>query len=211
MDKSGPKWRRQPDKRPKQIMDAALKVFGNKGFMASTMEEIAQEAGVTKGTIYLYFRNKEGLFVQTIRNQFQRALDLLPRITFAPDADPETLARDLGKEFLDVMMTPEVAKTIPLIIGEIRHLPILKTMYQDEILAQANIRLAKILELGMNLGLIRRMDPIIAARCLFGMLMVFVLTQEVLGAKEVTPMTTDDIAETAAGIYFHGILERGKG
>src|SRR2546430_5624426 len=63
----GPRWRRRKDARPEEIIRAALEVFADRGFAATKLEEVARRAGVTKGTIYLYFANKESLFKAIIR------------------------------------------------------------------------------------------------------------------------------------------------
>ena len=62
-----PRWRRRKDARPEEIIAAALEVFADRGFAATKLEDIARRAGVTKGTIYLYFDNKEALFKALIR------------------------------------------------------------------------------------------------------------------------------------------------
>ena len=61
------RWTRRKQARPGEILEAALKVFAEKGFAAARMEDIARRAGVTKGTIYLYFENKEAVFKQLVR------------------------------------------------------------------------------------------------------------------------------------------------
>src|SRR6059058_3898317 len=63
-----PRWRRLPEERPQQIIDAALAVFGERGLAAARLEDIAKRAGLSKGTIYLYFPNKEELFREVVRN-----------------------------------------------------------------------------------------------------------------------------------------------
>src|SRR4051812_4456746 len=63
-----PRWRRLPEERPHQILEAALAEFGERGLGAARLEDIARRAGVSKGTIYLYFANKEELFRGVIRN-----------------------------------------------------------------------------------------------------------------------------------------------
>src|SRR3954469_24182181 len=63
-----PRWRRLPEERPRQILEAALAVFAERGLAAARLEDIAKRAGVSKGTIYLYFPNKEELFREVIRN-----------------------------------------------------------------------------------------------------------------------------------------------
>src|SRR6202165_5809110 len=62
-----PRWRRRKNARPEEIIAAALEVFADRGFAASKLEDVARRAGVTKGTIYLYFENKEALFKAIVR------------------------------------------------------------------------------------------------------------------------------------------------
>src|SRR5436190_19858681 len=62
-----PRWRRRKNARPEEIISAALEVFADRGFAATKLEDVARKAGVTKGTIYLYFENKEALFKALIR------------------------------------------------------------------------------------------------------------------------------------------------
>src|ERR1700737_2488297 len=63
-----PRWHRLPEERPKQILDAALAVFAERGLASARLEDIAKRAGLSKGTIYLYFPNKEELFREVVRS-----------------------------------------------------------------------------------------------------------------------------------------------
>src|SRR2546430_17353502 len=62
-----PRWQRRKDARPEEIVAAALDVFVERGFARARLEEVARRAGVTKGTIYLYFKSKEALFKAVVR------------------------------------------------------------------------------------------------------------------------------------------------
>src|SRR6476661_5701447 len=73
--KSAPKWRRCPEDRPQQIITAALEVFGECGLANARLQDIAERAGVSKGTIYLYFPNKEELFREMIRQTAVAAIE----------------------------------------------------------------------------------------------------------------------------------------
>jgi AcrR family transcriptional regulator len=208
MESSERKWKRQPDERPDQILQAAVEVFSEKGFRAATMDEVAAAAGITKGTIYLYFSSKEELFVEMARRQFGRALDLLGEVELEESDDFEEMTRRLGREFLRVMMDPQVTKVIPLLVAEYNHIPALQSLYRDQLIPQVNLQIAGLLEVGMEFGPLRRMDAVIASRCLMGMFFVFVMTQEVFGAKDVTPMEIDAIVDTVVSIFFHGVINR---
>jgi AcrR family transcriptional regulator len=204
-----PKWRRRPDERPTQITYAALEVFAEKGFARATMDEIANAAGITKGTIYLYFNSKKELFLAVLREQMERFLALLPALDAIASGDLEEQARALGRVFMAALLDPETTKTVQLILAELQHLPEVKQLYQEEAVPRANVRVAGFLQAQMDRGIFRSLDPMIATRCLFGMFFIFVLTQEIFGASRVTPMSPETIVDTVIDIFFHGIVKRG--
>src|SRR6476646_4957040 len=70
-----PRWRRLPEERPKQILDAALAVFAERGLASARLDDIAKRAGLSKGTIYLYFPNKEELFREVVRTTVIAAIE----------------------------------------------------------------------------------------------------------------------------------------
>jgi AcrR family transcriptional regulator len=61
------KFRRRAEARPDEVLDAALAVFVEKGYAAAKMDEVARRAGVSKGTVYLYFPSKEALIEAIVR------------------------------------------------------------------------------------------------------------------------------------------------
>ena len=67
--------RRAPDERPQQILDAALAVFDEEGLDRARLDDIARRAGIAKGTIYLYFPNKEALFREVVRQTIGSRLE----------------------------------------------------------------------------------------------------------------------------------------
>lgn len=70
-----PRWHRRPEERPRQILEAAFKVFGVQGLHQATLDDVARQAGITKGTIYLYFPSKSALFGAMLKS---RVGDILP-------------------------------------------------------------------------------------------------------------------------------------
>lgn len=66
--RSTPRWERRPDDRPQELLAAAVRVFAQHGYRGARLEQVAEAAGVTKGTIYYYFRSKEDLFRQAIEH-----------------------------------------------------------------------------------------------------------------------------------------------
>ena len=69
------RWTRRKQARPTEILDAAMKVFAHKGFAAARMDDIAREAGVTKGTIYLYFESKDAVFRSLVQESIGATIE----------------------------------------------------------------------------------------------------------------------------------------
>src|SRR6476661_6171169 len=89
-----PRWRRLPEERPRQILDAALTVFAEHGLAAARLDDIAKRAGLSKGTIYLYFPNKEELFREMVRRTVISALEEREQLlTSATDSATDVLTR----------------------------------------------------------------------------------------------------------------------
>ena len=65
------RWERRPEERPQELLQAALEVFARNGYRNTTLDEIGEAAGVTKGTIYHYFETKESLLLGVIEH-YQR-------------------------------------------------------------------------------------------------------------------------------------------
>src|SRR5512142_2809813 len=69
-----PRWERRKEARPSELLAAALQLFVEKGYAGTRLEDVARRAGVSKGTLYLYFENKEELFKAVVRNTIVPAL-----------------------------------------------------------------------------------------------------------------------------------------
>jgi AcrR family transcriptional regulator len=164
-----PRWRRLPEERPKQIIDAALAVFAERGLAAARLEDIAKRAGVSKGTIYLYFANKEELFRGVVR---ETVISFIERgeTHFATERDP-IVALDIWMEGHWRWIRSDVFPAIHrLVNSELRDFPDLHEFYAVEVVGRAQRLVCEILERGMETGVFRRMDALVAARMLSALL-----------------------------------------
>ena len=81
-----PRTRRvEPEARRQAILKAALEVFAAHGFEAARLDDVAARAGVAKGTLYLYFRDKEALFEALVRNAVSPIMEQMSKVAAAPD------------------------------------------------------------------------------------------------------------------------------
>lgn len=156
-----PKWRRNPEQRPRQIAQAALVVFGKVGVGKATLDEIAERAGVSKGTIYLYFPTKEELFRQTIRDALSSSID---------ETDPAAHTT-ATRQLLDAVarhwkfLNSETAATVNrLVSAEQSQFPELAELYATNVVIRFEGELRQIIDRGINAGEFRETDPAVAAR-----------------------------------------------
>src|SRR3972149_158668 len=195
---STPRWQRLPHIRPQQIMAAAAKVFARQGLPGSSLDQVAREAGVTKGTIYLYYRSKEDLFLATLREKSAQAF-----MALGPAGGAEGRGGFRGRlasfvaEAYRAMGSPECLPIIQMVLAEAGRYPETAELFFREIILKNNRRVAAALEEGMAAGELRPVDPLVAARTLIGMLLVFVLSQKILGGERVLPLSDRRVGDTA--------------
>ncbi len=161
-DRVEPRWRRLPGERPRQIIEAAVEIFGERGLAAARLEDIARRAGVSKGTIYLYFPNKEALFTEMIRemviSQIERA-----EHEYA-GGDPEQQLRAYYRGLWQNLSSPIFETIHRLMMFELKNFPQLAEWYVREVIARALNLASSIISRGIALGQFRRTDPDVAAR-----------------------------------------------
>jgi AcrR family transcriptional regulator len=153
------RWRRRREARPGEIVAAALEVFADRGFSAARLDEVAARAGVSKGTLYLYFPNKEELFKAVVRTA------LVPNIARAERlvADHEGSTAELIAKLIG-MIGAAVTRTrvgaIPkLVIAEAGNFPDLARFYVEEVAKRGFGLFAAVLKRGIDRGEIRPVDP----------------------------------------------------
>src|ERR1700704_1388316 len=160
-----PRWRRLPEERPKQILDAALAVFAEHGLAAARLEDIAKLAGLSKGTIYLYFPNKEELFREVVRTSVV-AFIARAEAFFEAEKDPMQALLAWMDGYWGWLRSPVFPAMHRLINSELRDFPDLAQFYATEVIERAQRLVRGMLERGMDAGVFRRMDPLVAARML---------------------------------------------
>ncbi|HEY3247497.1 MAG TPA: TetR/AcrR family transcriptional regulator [bacterium] len=193
-----------------QILEAASKVFARRGFHRATIAEIARAAHLSEGSIYNYFGGKEDLLVNIPHQLVQPVLTpLLARMPVPEDqAGAERLLRALATAMVERVRAN--AKFLKVFVSA---LPTLSAEAKEEYVKLLPIYAAELLEKflreGMRRGLFRPdLDAAIAARVLPGMLLVFLIMQEVLLERRLVARGYDQIVPEAVHIFLFGITPR---
>jgi len=166
-DVTEPKRRRAPEERPQQILDAAFHEFGERGLAGARLDDIAKRANVAKGTIYLYFPNKEELFREMVRSSMVQALDRNEAIVAEHVDESATMQLTaLFGAWWKFMRSDRFTVVHRLVIGELHNFPDLMQFYADEVILRGRSLLSSVVARGTARGEFRSIDPDIAARML---------------------------------------------
>ncbi len=143
---------RRKDKRPAEILNAALEEFTINGFSGTRLDDVAKRAGICKGTIYLYFKSKEELFVEMVRDQLLPHIERLEEINQqSNDSAKDILIELLTSIYKELISTD--ARFIPkLIISEGTRFPELAEFYFEEIISRIHKIIKEVIEKGVNSG-----------------------------------------------------------
>jgi AcrR family transcriptional regulator len=158
MPVAAPPRKRRKEARPSDLTAAALGLFVEKGFAATRLEEVAQRAGVSKGTLYLYFDSKEALFKAVIQEGIVPALvEGEARLTRHAETSFELLEDLLGIIWARIGETAYAG--IPkLIVGEAGNFPEVAQFYYENVIRRGRALVGAALERGMASGEFRDMD-----------------------------------------------------
>jgi AcrR family transcriptional regulator len=192
--------------RPQQILDAAFRLFGSRGLHGATLEQVAREAGISKGTIYLYFPDKASLFTAMMQARVNGIMPADTNVRFQRDATAQSRLLRVGRRLYRFFCTPAFLALYRTIIGEAPQFPeAAALLYRDGILP-ANRRLAAVFQAGIDRGEFREVDPLVAARAFVGMLQVFAVSQQLLGGQRILPIAANRVVSTVMDLLFHGLL-----
>src|SRR4051812_30435269 len=132
-----PRWRRLPEERPRQILSAALAVFGERGLAAARLEDIAKRAGLSKGTIYLYFPNKEELFREVVRQTVVTQIEIGEQRVAQMTGTATEILTDFMRGYWQFIRSPDFAPIFRLVHAEIHNFPDLAQFYAKEVIERA--------------------------------------------------------------------------
>jgi TetR/AcrR family transcriptional regulator len=149
---------RRKEARPGELLDAALDLFVEKGFAATRSEEVAARAGVSKGTLFLYFPSKEELFKAVVRENISgRFAEWNAEFEAFEGTTPEMLRHCL-RVWWERIGATRASGITKLIISEARNFPDIAAFYHQEVIAPGTQLVRRILERGVARGEFRAID-----------------------------------------------------
>lgn len=154
-----PQGRREQQKEAKRsaLIDAALAVFSRVGFAAAKIDDVAEEAGVSKGTVYLYFESKEKLFEGMVMSKMLPVLNDIAELVGNPDESATERLKKHMKLFYERVIDGDRRLIMRLIMAEGPNFPHLAKYYHENILSRGQAMVTAIIAQGVEQGEFRKM------------------------------------------------------
>lgn len=200
---------RRKEARPQELLDAALALFVEKGFAATRSEEVAARAGVSKGTLYLYYPSKEELLKAVIRQNLSHVLAAGADVAEGFEGSmAELLATMLRTWWEHVGGTP-AGGIHKIIMAEVRNFPEIAEFYSQEVVVPAHDLVSGIVERGIERGEFRPVPPHEVTHVLIAPLIFLALHQHTFGDCPIGehPVEPGRLIETQIDLVLHGLLQ----
>ena len=185
-----PRWERRKDARPGELATAALELFIERGFSATRLDDVAKLAGVSKGTLYLYFDSKEALFKTVIQEGIVSRIDEYEVFMRAFDGSSADLLRNLVTTWWEQIGGTKLGGITKLMMSESGNFPELAKFYHDEVITRGMGLFIYAIERGIKTGEFRHIEmdyvPRICAAPVV-MLMLWRHSFDVSGGKQIDP------------------------
>jgi AcrR family transcriptional regulator len=207
-DITAPRWQRRPEARPEEIIDAAQHVFGENGFARTNMEDVARLAGVSKGTVYLYFDSKESLFRAMVRAKVVAALTEAEEIVRGHEGPSGELLASLIRRMYHRMRNDQMARISRLVHAELSNFPELAKFYFEEVILRARRLIEEVIRRGVESGEFRAVAHGFAARGLCSLLVQTVQVQCFFHRFDPGALTEEQTLEGLIDLYLNGVLAR---
>lgn len=196
--------------RCEQILKAAMEVFSRKGYAAATIPEIAKMAGVSVGTIYLYYPSKRELFIAVIKNLIITTplIDLIEKLP--RDKDITVTFKRILQDRFDLIRN-EAFSRMPSLMGEVQRDPELKALWVEKFIQPFMAQLDGMYHLLMASGKIRRLEPAVAIRAVGGLILGFLMLRMMEGeASPINQLSREKVTDDLLNFVLHGLTNEGE-
>jgi AcrR family transcriptional regulator len=203
-------WRRRKAARPGEIATAALACFAERGFAATRLDDIAARAGITRGTLYLYFDSKEELFKAVVRQSISPVLTRVGAIIAASTAPTPVLLRQVGLAIPQAILDTQVSALPKLVLSEASNFPEIARFYLSEVVRPAKSLIAGLVRRGIAQGEFRAVDVESTVLCMIAPILFSALWRHSFEPHDDAPLDVTALAETHVDLLLHGLMPTGE-
>jgi AcrR family transcriptional regulator len=199
------RWKRRKEARPQELTAAALELFVEKGFAATRLDEIAARAGVSKGTLYLYFDSKEELFKAVIREGLLPLLAEGEELMASMPGPASELFRAIVLRWWEIVGEGPIGGIPKLIFAEARNFPEIARFYADEVIERGKRLFVAVFRRGIDSGEFRPFDPQSLVHIVISPLIMRVIWKHSLDCCGVTNVPLDDYLREYLELTLRGL------
>ena len=203
------RWRRRKDARPQEILEAALSVFAERGFSASRMELIAARAGVSKGTIYLYFDSKEAVFRALVHEMLGTQLARFADFARGSSGPVGPVIADILRGIGEFIAASNRVVLPKIVIAEAGNFPEVARIYREEVIENGLGLFAGLLKKGMASGEFRTLPIPHAVRLCIAPVLLAAIWRTTFAQLDSEPYDYAGLIETHIATLLRG-LKRGE-
>ena len=207
---ASPPRQRRKEARPQELLEAALALFVEKGFAATRSEAVAARAGVSKGTLYLYYPSKEELFKAVVRESLASHIQVGKEMVAQARGSTAELMRELLREWWQRIGQGPAGGICKIMTAEARNFPELACFYMDEVIVPALEMLGAMVQRGVASGEFRAVPVAETVQVLIAPVMHLVLFEHSFGACRAMGPEPDPEAVLAVqlDLMLRGLLAR---
>ncbi len=198
---------RRKEARPGELLDAALELFVEKGFAATRVEEVAARAGVSKGTLFLYFQSKEELLKAVVRENISGRFEAWNKEFSSFEGSTGEMLTYCLNVWWDRVGATKASGITKLMMSEATNFPEIASFYQHEVITPGQTLIRRILQRGMDSGEFRKMDLDYAALAVVAPIIFLMLSKHSAGVCIDKGLAMDPKKYIAAqlDILLHGL------
>jgi AcrR family transcriptional regulator len=204
-----PRWRRRKEARPDEILAAALASFAERGFAATRLDDVAARAGISKGTLYLYFKSKEELFEAVVRATLVPNIERLEALCATFEGPSGVLLERLLLTVAGVLDS-RVGAIPKLVIAEAGNFPELARFYLDAVVRRGLRLIGTILRRGIGRGEFRPVDVDHTVFCVIAPMLLAALWKRSLEPHDDAPLDAQVLARAHLDLLLRGLEAHGR-
>jgi AcrR family transcriptional regulator len=203
------RWKRRKEARPAELLDAAISVFAEKGFAAARLDDIAARAGVSKGTIYLYYDSKEAILRALIKAIPVARVESIAQLA-AADAGPADATLRKALQLIGAAMRDPMLIQFPrLVIGESGNFPWIAETYRQEVISRGIAIFSGIIGKGIEERRFRAVDPRHAAFAAMAPMLFVAIWRTTFERFDDAPLEAQGFIDQHIETFVRGLLREG--
>lgn len=203
-----PRWARRKEARPQELLSAALGEFVEHGFAATRLEEVARKAGVSKGTLYLYFDSKEELFMAVVLETIVPNLAHTEKLLSDHTGHTADLFREIIQYWRRQIDNESNAGICKLMFAEASNFPDLARFYHEQVIARNELMMVELLRRGMARGEFREVDLTTMPKIIVAPMVMLMMWTQSFGSFGAPQIDIDNYVNAYVDNTLHGLLKR---